>query len=193
MSRVVFLRRATSVLTVYVPGCNAGKLYTPALLVTTVRDAFVDRLCAVTVTPGMTAPDESLTSPVISPSVCARQGKPRHNQTQSAQVTRTTTDAREAMRIPLLTGVDSPMQTIAGTLIHLGRRGRENSFTMDRGWVRPKRAAARPPRERTHTRRSESRGCKGAPRTRPGRERSELSAVSCSFARRGRAKPATVP
>src|SRR5260370_34740831 len=106
MSRVVFLRRATAFLVVYVSGCNGGKLYTPALLVTTVRDAFVDRFCAVTVTPGMTAPVESLTSPVISPSVCARHGRLRNNQTQHAQVTRTTTDAREAIRVPLLTGVD---------------------------------------------------------------------------------------
>jgi hypothetical protein len=49
----------------------AGNTNAPTLLLVCVRVAFVATFCAVTVEPGMLAPEESLTSPVMVPSVCA--------------------------------------------------------------------------------------------------------------------------
>jgi hypothetical protein len=48
-------------------------------LVEVVRVALVALFTTVTVTPGTTAPVESFTSPVMVPSVCAKQGTQRSN------------------------------------------------------------------------------------------------------------------
>ncbi len=60
---------------VYVPGGIAGMTYSPALLVTTSRTAFVAALVSVTVTPGTADPLGSTTTPLMSPvGVWARAG-----------------------------------------------------------------------------------------------------------------------
>src|SRR5258708_67327 len=53
--------------------------YRPTALLTVVRVALVALFTTVTVTPGITPPVESLTSPVMVPSVCAKQGAQRSN------------------------------------------------------------------------------------------------------------------
>ena len=66
---VTVRKPCSSALTTYGPGGNAGKLYAPESLLTDSRAAFVPVFVAVTVAPGMSAPDESFTSPVIVPRV----------------------------------------------------------------------------------------------------------------------------
>ena len=73
-SRVAVLKPSSSLLTVYVPGCNAGKSNRPTALLKVVRLALVALFTTVTVTPGTTASVVSLTSPVMVPSVCATHG-----------------------------------------------------------------------------------------------------------------------
>ncbi len=53
----------------------------PDALVCTPRAALVPLFVTVTVTPGMTAPDESFTAPVMVPSVCATPGAQSSSQT----------------------------------------------------------------------------------------------------------------
>src|SRR5262249_33273823 len=64
------------------PGGSAGKSKRPTSLVVVVRVALVALFVTVTVTPGITAPVESFTSPVIVPRVCANTGTQRSNQVQ---------------------------------------------------------------------------------------------------------------
>src|SRR5712692_6587938 len=78
-SRVAVLKPSSSLFTVYVPGGNAGKSNRPTSLLTVVRVALVALLTTVTVAPGTTAPVESFTSPVMVPSVCAKDGAQRSN------------------------------------------------------------------------------------------------------------------
>src|SRR6185503_16002440 len=79
-SRVAVLNPSSSLFTVYSPGGNAGKSNRPTSLGTVVRVALVALFTTVTVAPGITAPVESFTSPVMVPRVCAKQGAQRSNQ-----------------------------------------------------------------------------------------------------------------
>src|SRR5439155_2816481 len=87
-SRVAVLNPSSSVFTVYVPGGNAGKSNRPTSLLDVVRVALVALFTTVTVAPGITAPVESFTSPVIVPSVCANDGTERTNETRTANQVR---------------------------------------------------------------------------------------------------------
>src|SRR6266513_1318530 len=78
-SRATVLKPESSVVTVYVPGGNAGKSNRPTSLLAVVRVALVALFITVTVAPGTTAPVESFTSPVMVPSVCAKEGAQRSN------------------------------------------------------------------------------------------------------------------
>src|SRR5918993_3005322 len=76
----------------------------PDALLAISRVAFVPVLVAVTVAPGMTAPDPSFTSPVIVPSVCAPTGTAINNRATKNNdgKIRRMTDA------PSLIGTDRP-------------------------------------------------------------------------------------
>jgi hypothetical protein len=63
------LKPCNSALTRYAPGGIAGKAKAPTSLLCWVRVALVATFCAVTVAPGIVAPEESFTSPVMVPSV----------------------------------------------------------------------------------------------------------------------------
>ena len=78
-SLVAVLKPSSSLFTVYGPGGSAGKSNRPTSLLEVVRVALVALFTTVTVAPGTTAPVESLTSPVIVPSVCAKAGAHRSN------------------------------------------------------------------------------------------------------------------
>src|SRR5438128_9012998 len=83
-SLVAVLKPSSSLFTVYGPGGSAGKSYRPTSLLEVVRVALVALLITVTVAPGTTAPVESFTSPVMVPSVCAKDGAQRSNQVSPA-------------------------------------------------------------------------------------------------------------
>ena len=69
---VTVLKPEISAETVYLPVGSDGAEYSPLVSVTTTRVSLVPVLVSVTVTPGMTAPEESVTRPMIVPATaCA--------------------------------------------------------------------------------------------------------------------------
>src|SRR6266852_5795441 len=78
-SRLAVLKPSSSLFTVYAPGGSAGKSNRPTSLLVVVRVALVALFTTVTVAPGTTRPLESLTSPVMVPSVCAKHGAQKSN------------------------------------------------------------------------------------------------------------------
>src|SRR4030095_8148851 len=80
------LNPCNSALTRYSPGGMAGNAKAPTSLLCWVRSALVATFCAVTVAPGIVAPEASFTSPVMVPSVCAYAGIERHRQTTTPKI-----------------------------------------------------------------------------------------------------------
>jgi hypothetical protein len=75
--------------------------YDPLLLVTAVRDPCSDALVAVQVTPGSAAPEESVTTPVMSPVVWANARLPAAAATMAMAASRTR-DLRNLIDFPPL-------------------------------------------------------------------------------------------
>jgi hypothetical protein len=70
-SRVVVLNPESVALTLYCPGASSGTAKKPSAPVVTTRVWVVPWLTTSTVAPGMTAPDASVTMPVMPPVACA--------------------------------------------------------------------------------------------------------------------------
>jgi hypothetical protein len=109
-SRVTVLNPSSSPFTEYGPGGSAGKSNSPTALLMLVRVALVALFTTVTTTPGITAPLESLTSPVMVPRVCAHDGAQSNSHNPAMQRVRriqgsfrlwSTVSTRERRRMPI--------------------------------------------------------------------------------------------
>src|SRR5690242_7146338 len=87
-SLVAVLKPSSSLFTVYGPGGSAGKSKRPTSLLEVVRVELVALFNTVTVAPGTTPPVESLTSPVMVPSVWADAGAQSSNHVNATNSVR---------------------------------------------------------------------------------------------------------
>src|SRR5262249_5310957 len=89
-SRLTVLNPVSEIVTAYVPGRRSTTRYWPVVSVTTERIFSIrTALATSTVTPGSTAPDASLTRPVIA--ACARAAAGKSNNTDRTATERATT------------------------------------------------------------------------------------------------------